>query len=70
VKDAIHPVLGIVIALWFGLCVGLTIWLLHPSPYDGDVCSVILTFVLFYVGAVIAKHTVLAVITIVERKSR
>jgi len=67
VKDAVHPVIGIGIALWFGLCVGLTIWLFHPSPEGSDVISFAYTLFLFYLGAVIAKHTALATITIVEK---
>lgn len=69
-KDAVHPATSLGIALWFGLCVGLTIWLLHPSPDSRDARSVALTFLLFYVGAIIAKHTALAILTIVEKRNR
>jgi len=69
-RDAVHPAISLAISLWFGLCVGLTIWLLHPSPDSQDLRSVALTFLLFYVGAVIAKHAVLMIFTIVEKLQR
>jgi hypothetical protein len=67
VKDAVHTTISLGIALWFGLCIGLTIWLLHPSPDEQDPISVAYALVLFFVGALIAKYTVLAGITIIEK---
>lgn len=69
-EDAVHPAISLGIALWFGLCVGLTIWLLHPAPDGSDLCSVALTFILFYIGATIAKHTVLLALAIIERLAK
>jgi hypothetical protein len=64
----VHPAIGLAIVAWLGLCVFLTTWLLHPSPYNSDAGSRAYMVVLIYFGLVIAKHGALLVLTHIEKR--